>query len=92
MLRIRDISNKNSVLKARGKRALVDVICYNKMTSVMALGGVTSFLRLKYVTHTYKVCDTVQLFAGVHQFNSGTLEEAEDFKCVFVVYCVFESK
>ena len=54
MLRIRDISNKNSVLKARGKRALVDVICYNKMTSVMALGGVTSFLRLKYVTHTYK--------------------------------------
>ena len=31
------------VLNARGKRALADVICYCKMTSVMAFDGVTSF-------------------------------------------------
>ena len=49
------------------------------MTSVMALDGVTSFLRLKDVTN---------LFAGILQCNGGKLEEAEDFKCVFVVYCV----
>ena len=33
---------------------LVDVICYWKMTSFMALDGVTSFLRLKGVTKTWK--------------------------------------
>ena len=30
--------------------------------------------------------------AGVLQFDGGTLEEAEDSKYVFVVYCVLESK
>ena len=29
---------------------------------------------------------------GVLQCNGGKLEEAEDFECVFVVYCVLESK
>ena len=58
------------------------------MTSFMALGGVTSFLRLKDVTN----CDVVEVLAGVLQCNGGKLEEAEDFKCVFVVYCVLESK
>ena len=33
---------------------LADVICYWKMTSFMALDGVTSFLRLKDVTNTCK--------------------------------------
>ena len=33
---------------------LADVICYWKMTSFMTLDGVTSFLRLKNVTNTYK--------------------------------------
>ena len=33
---------------------LVDVIYYCKMTSGMALDGVTSFLRWKDVTDTYK--------------------------------------
>ena len=33
---------------------IVDVICYWKMTSLMALDGVTSFLRLKDVTNTCK--------------------------------------
>ena len=33
---------------------IADVIYYWKMTSFMALDGVTSFLRLKYVTNTCK--------------------------------------
>ena len=33
---------------------LADVICYWKMTSFMALGDITSFLRLKDVTNTRK--------------------------------------
>ena len=33
---------------------LADVICYWKMTSFMALDGVTLFLRLKDVTKTCK--------------------------------------
>ena len=54
----------------------------------MALDGVTSFLRLKGVTIT---CKRMRL-AGVLQCNGGKLEETEDFECVFVVYCVLESK
>ena len=34
------------------------------------------------------VCDTAQLLEGINQCNGGKLEEAEDFKCVFIVYCV----
>ena len=33
---------------------LADIICYYKMTSFMALDGVTPFLRLKYLTNTCK--------------------------------------
>ena len=33
---------------------LADVICFWKMTSFMALDGVMSFLRSKYVTNTCK--------------------------------------
>ena len=33
---------------------LADVICYCKMTSVVALDGVTSFLPLKVITNTCK--------------------------------------
>ena len=36
------------------KSALADVICYCKMTSFMALDAVTSFLRLKDITDTFK--------------------------------------
>ena len=38
------------------------------------------------------VCNTVQLLAGFLQCNGGKLEEAKDFKCVFIIYCVLESK
>ena len=55
----------------------------------MALDGVRSFLNLKDV----KVCKTVQLYmGGVPQSSGGKLEEAENFKCTFVVYCVLASK
>ena len=68
------------------------VICYCKMTSVMALDGVTLFLYLKDVTNSSKRMRPVQLLAGILQSNGGKLEEAEDFKYVFVVYCMLESK
>ena len=38
------------------------------------------------------VCDIVQVLAGVLQCNGGKMEEAEDFKLVFVDYFVLESK
>ena len=38
------------------------------------------------------ICDTVQLLAEFPLKNGGKLEEAEDFKCIFVDYCVLESK
>ena len=55
MLKKRAISDDIvTVLKACGKRALADVNCYCKMTSVGALDGVTSFLRLKDATYSCK--------------------------------------
>ena len=63
------------------------------MTSFMALDGATSFLRLKDVTITCKRMQrSLNIGAGVLQCSGGKLEEAEDFECVFVVYCVLESK
>ena len=62
------------------------------MTSLMALDGVTSFLRLKDVTITCKDMRRSLRIGGILQCNGGKLEEAEDFECVFVVYCVLESK
>ena len=43
---------------------LADVICYCKMTSFMALDGVTSFLRLKDVTNTCKCMSPSSTFGG----------------------------
>ena len=57
----------------------------------MTLDGVRSYLRLKDVTNTCKCKVAVQLLAEFPQCNGGKLEEAEDFKCIFVVYCVLES-
>ena len=84
MLKKRD-TNNNSQFGKRERNALADVICYCKMTSVMTLDVVMSFLRLEDVTINVNVCDTVQLLAVIHQCNCEKLEEAEDFKCVFVV-------
>ena len=62
------------------------------MTSVMALDGVTSFLRWKDVTYTCKYMRHTPTFGGISSVHGGKLEEAEDFKCIFVVYCVLKSK
>ena len=62
------------------------------MTSVMALNSETSFCRLKDVKTHVNVCETVRSLAGFLQCNGGKLEESEDFKSVFIVYCEFESK
>ena len=75
-----------TVLKAYGKRALADVNCDCKTTSIVALDGVTSFLGLKDVTYSCKCMRHNPTFGGFLQYNGGKLGEAEDFKCVFVVY------
>ena len=63
------------------------------MTSFIALDGVTSFLRLKDVTITckYMRC-SLSIGRSSSECNGRKLEEAEDFECVFVVFCVLESK
>ena len=87
MLKKHVISNDIvTVLKACGKPALVDDICYCKMTSIVALGSVTSLLRFKMLHIHVNLCNTVQLLAEFLLCNSGKLEEAEDFKCVFFFY------
>ena len=73
-------------MTARGKRTLADVNCYCKMTSVMALDVQHRFKALKKLQIHVNVCDAVQLLTGFLQCNGGKLEEAEYFKCVFVVY------
>ena len=56
------------------------------MTSFMALDVVTSFLRLKDVTNTCKLMRRDLSFGGNSSVQGGKLEEAEDFKFVFVIY------
>ena len=79
-------------MKVRGKSAIADVICYCKMTLVMSLDAVTPFYALKTLQIQENECDTVKLLAGILHCIFGKLDEAEDFKCVFAVYCVLELK
>ena len=58
----------------------------------MALDGVTSFLRLKDVTNTRKRTRRGLSIGGSSSEQRRRLEEAEDFKFVFVVYCAIKSK
>ena len=53
----------------------------------MALDGVMWFLGWKDFTNTCK-----HLLAGFPQCNGRKLEEAGDFKCIFILYCALESK
>ena len=62
------------------------------MTSFMVLDGVTSFLRMKDVTITCKRMRRSLSIGGSYSVQCRKLEEAEDFKCVFVAYCVLELK
>ena len=72
---------------------LADVICYWKMTSFMALDGVTSYLHLKEVRSIRKPMERSLSIGESSSMQWGRkLEEAEDFKCVFLVYCVLQSK
>ena len=54
---------------------LADVICYWKMTSFMALDGVTLFLSLKDITNTCKHMRHSLSIGGVLQCNGGKLKE-----------------
>ena len=58
----------------------------------MALDGVSSFLRLKDDTFTCKRMRRSLSIGEILRCYGGKLEEAEGFRCVFVVYCVLESK
>ena len=62
------------------------------MTSFMALDGVTSLLRLKDVTNTCKRMRRGLSIGGSSSVQRRKLEEAEDFKFVFAVYCALKSK
>ena len=57
-----------------------------KMTSIIVLDG------LKMLQIHVNLCNTVQLLGGSLQCNGQKLEEAEDFECIIVIYCVLESK
>ena len=58
----------------------------------MALDGVKSFLRLKEVTNTCTRMRGSLTNGGNSSVQWRKLDEVEDFKLVFVVYCVLESK
>ena len=93
MLKKSVISNDNvTVLKARGKHTLPDVNCYCKLTPGVVLDGVTLFLRLKDITNTCESMRHSPTIGGNSSVQWRNLKEAEDFKCVFIVYCVLESK
>ena len=76
---------------ARGKSAPADVICYCKMTLTMALDGVMLLLPLKDVTNTSKCMQHSPTIGGNSSVQWQKVE-SEAFKCVFVVYCLLESK
>ena len=75
MLKKRVISNDIvTVLKACGKRVLADISCYCKMTSVLALDCVVSFLRLKHTTYSCKHMrhsPTIGGISSVHWWKVG---------------------
>ena len=69
----RVISNdKVIILKTRAKCELVDVNCYCKMTSIVALDGVTSFVRLKDVTYS---CKRMRHSTTIGGMSSGSIPQ-----------------
>ena len=61
------------------------------MTSVYVLDGVTALLRLKDGTNTSKHMQYSLTIGETSSVHGEKLEEAEDFKCVFLIYFVLES-
>ena len=87
MLKKRVISNDIvTVWKAHRKRALADVKYYCKMTSLVSLDGVTSFLRLKFDTYSCKRMQHSPTIGGISSAESW--KKLKTSKCVFIVYCV----
>ena len=68
---------------------LADNNCYCKMTSVMA--GVR-WCNIVYAGKKLQIHGNVWDTVGFPQCNGGKLEEAQGFKCIFILYCVLESK
>ena len=58
----------------------------------MALDGVTSFLLLKDVTITCKRMGHSLSIDGSSSVKGVKFGEAEDFECIFIVYCMLESR
>ena len=72
----------------RGKSTLADIIFNCKMTSVMVLDSVMSFLRLKDVINTSKHMQHSQTIGwnSSVQWRKSWMK-LKTLKCVFVVYC-----
>ena len=95
------VTSNHSILKTYQK--LTELLQNNKTHlqkyNVMSLKSSSHFCRwCVFIGHEYMlhihviVCDTVQLLAEFPQSNGVELEEAEDFKCVFFVYCVCQNR
>ena len=65
-----------------------DIICYWKMTSYMALGGITSFLHLKDITNT---CKSMHHTKYWQEFFSAMVESWKKLKTsnVFSLFIVY---
>ena len=67
---------------------IADIICYWSVRECNIV-----FFRLKDVTNTCKrMRHSLNIGGEFFQCNSGELEEADDFTCVFIFYCALESK
>ena len=73
---VRYIKQQLKALKARGKCDSRRHLLLEKMTSFMALDGVTSFLRLKDVTNTCKRMRRGLSIGGSFQCKNGKLEKS----------------
>ena len=62
------------------------------MTSVVALDDVASIFMLERCTYSCKRMRYSPIIGGISSVQWRKLEETEDFECVFIVYCVLESK
>ena len=62
-----------------------------RIQKIKNFSGEVNWVHQALKTHV-NVCETVRSLAGFLLCNGGKLEEAEDFKSVFIVHYEFESK